>query len=100
MSLDELTAAPHPLGEFPLEETKKEEPVFYHNWLYSVVPVDVPLSGHYEDGIYVPDYSMTPYLTGYCRNCNRVFSVPIPTNDVGYREHHVGVEKTGCVGPS
>lgn len=59
-----------------------------HRWLYSVVPVT--LQGYNE--------RLGAYLTGFCPNCRKVFSFPIPTGD-SYIEVLSDVPQLGCVGP-
>ena len=71
--------------------TKIEEQVYFHNWLYSVVPAQLNSS---HQGL------LQIFLAGFCKNCTNVFSVEIPIGTNGdYRQTHVNVIKTGCVGP-
>lgn len=80
-------------------EATTQEPVYLHNWLYSVVPVSVRVEEWRADTIQV-DYPLFAYLTGYCRNCNRAFSMQIPTNGYsGYVETQMDIPKEGCVAP-
>jgi len=84
--------------------------VFLHNWLYSVVPVGIEQINHdhreYPSGqggtlsIYAADrqYPLAAYLTGYCRNCGKAFSEPIP-HGYSYVESQMNVNKFGCIGP-
>lgn len=72
-------------------ESKAEEQVWLHNWLYSVVPVS-------KNSLVAN--ALSAFLTGYCKNCSNVFSVEIPNATNGrYRQTQVGVPKIGCVGP-
>lgn len=82
-------------------EQPPEEQVWYHNWLYSVVPIserreDWGLSDKPQPIINYPLYA---YLTGYCRNCNKAFSKRIDTLGY-YSETDMEVPKEGCVAPT
>lgn len=67
--------------------------IFYHNWLYSVVPARM-------SGWQVPNNTaqIDIYLTGYCRNCGRAFSAPIQYGSE-YLETTMNVKKEGCISP-
>jgi hypothetical protein len=76
---------------------RSEEPVSFHNWLYSFVPA-TKSKPVWQDNRWVSDGSLAAFLTGYCKLCNSVFSVEIPVSDVGaYRQITVPVAKIGCV---
>lgn len=75
-----------------------EKAVYYHNWLYSVVPVGIATYWNTLDNQSV-QYPLLPFLTGYCRNCGRAFSKKIPFDPSGYYlESAMDVRKEGCIG--
>lgn len=78
----------HLSGEVP------QEPVFYHNWLYSVVP------GNYYSFHEHKEKENAPILTGYCRNCNQYFTKVLEVNSYDIYVAPANVPKEGCVGPS
>lgn len=87
---------PHAINvdKFPDKIPPKE---YLHNWLYSVVPAS-RTEFVFGEPSYVPNSSLSIFLAGYCKNCNKVFSVQIPTFDTGeYREMRTNIPKTGCV---
>lgn len=67
--------------------------IFYHNWLYSVVPAR---ASEWQTPDNYPPIDI--YLTGYCRNCGRAFSSPIPYGD-SYMEAPMNVQREGCINP-
>lgn len=73
--------------------------IFLHNWLYSVVPARVGQDAVYTGANYALTPSLEIYLAGYCRNCGRAFSQPIPYGGY-YIETNLNIPKEGCVGPS
>lgn len=84
----------HPLA-VPATETGV---IFYHNWLYSVVPVASRVED-WDNNKSTVHYPLKAYLTGYCRNCNNAFSVLIPSDPYAIKVTRMGVPKDGCVGP-
>lgn len=72
--------------DFPFKKDPEPAPQNYaHRWLYSVVPAY--------------DKEATIFLSGFCPNCSRVFSVEIPRGVAGaYRETATIVPRWGCVG--
>ncbi len=76
-----------------------EKVVYYHNWLYSVVPVGVRTSVWNSVGTEEVIYPLVPFLTGYCRNCGRAFSKLIPFDTSYYVETPMNVPKEGCLPP-
>ena len=89
---------------FPADTTAvhKEEPQLQHRWLYSVVPARA--AEYINDTIepeeirYRPLSEIGIYLAGFCGDCRRAFSVPIPFG-TAYEEVQLDVPKFGCVGP-
>lgn len=74
----------------------KENENFEHNWLYSVVPARMSTTNFVGQYQTVPEVSI--YLAGYCRNCRKAFSVPIPFG-ADYQETQLSIPKFGCVSP-
>jgi hypothetical protein len=72
-----------------------EEPVAYHNWMYSFSPGRLPhtLWGNSNEH---PVSEIGIWLVGYCKLCNRAFSFPIPVAYV-YQEVETNIPKTGCI---
>lgn len=111
-----MTTFPYyPNVESALEkDIAKAEPQFMHNWLYSVVPVSeriaeyktktIPVNSAYEVVREVHNqeisYPLGAYLTGYCRNCRRAFSQPIPCDAGKYVETQMDIPVFGCVAPN
>lgn len=82
----------------------KTEENWVHNWLYSVVPVseqkiDSTINPYNGYGMYKTNYPLGAYLTGYCRNCRRAFSQPIPCDSSKYVETQMSIPIYGCVRP-
>lgn len=81
-----------------VEKDIQEEPVFLHNWLYSVVPSS-KYYNHYTSDKPEVDFPFYAFLVGYCRNCGKAFSQEVPTLQSGaYLETQLQVAKEGCVG--
>ncbi len=80
---------------------KKIPTVYYHNWLYSVVPVGKLEQVWHTGAIdgYKPEYPLAAALSGYCRNCNQAFSIFLNTTDTPILQD-VAIPKDGCVGPN
>jgi hypothetical protein len=77
-----------------LESVPQDE--FKHAWLYSVIPIGVRAEGRRGE----VDYPLRGFLTGYCRNCDNMFSVQLPTERYGkYVTEKAGVPQFGCVNP-
>jgi len=77
---------------------KIEEAEWVHNWLYSMIPVSFIT----ETTGMAPHFitPMRAYLTGFCKNCRKVFSQEIPAREDGsYLEIISNVPVYGCVGP-
>lgn len=91
-------------------EEKEEDANYAHNWLYSVVPIGIlqkeSFYKEYPSGqggtlsVWETqlDYPLAAYLTGFCRECRKAFSHPIP-HEYGYLETQMEVPYYGCVKP-
>ena len=80
---------------------KEDDVNIVHNWLYSVVPVGVERTVRdYGGGVTTEKmkFPLVAYLTGFCRECRKAFSAPIP-NGHTYVETQMEVPVYGCVKP-
>lgn len=79
---------------------KESGDIWYHNWLYSVVPGDTAV-WDFSGGNYDLQNFMGIFLAGYCRNCNRAFTVRLETEQTPglYKEQQLDIAKEGCVPP-
>lgn len=81
---------------------KEEEVNYVHNWLYSVVPVGVRQSVIQRDNTGFQyektEFPLAAYLTGFCRECRKAFSIQIP-HGREYVETQMQVPVYGCVKP-
>lgn len=73
----------------PAALLKKPEDVWYHNWLYSVVPASVG------------DTYLYPFLSGYCKNCRKAFTIRLNVDESPgyYSEMELDIPREGCSPP-
>lgn len=100
MSEEKTNGLPNKIAaKWPTVSTEpvKSEVIFYHNWLYSVVPARKGTIG-YDFETYKEEPGLNIYLAGFCRNCGKGFTAPFDFGE-SYIETIMNVKKEGCVAP-